>query len=123
MTGWALVGWVLAVNLVAFVAFGVDKSRARRGLWRLSENYLLMLAALGGWIGAKAGQRVFRHKTHKQPFRGALNAILLVPLLAILALTTPLLSVIADSLGPFAAAPEELPERPFPRRFGPGSGD
>jgi uncharacterized membrane protein YsdA (DUF1294 family) len=94
MIGWALVGWVLAINLVAFVAFGVDKRRAARGGWRVPESYLLMLAAAGGWIGAKAGQRLFRHKTHKQPFRTILNATLLVPLLVFLLLATPVLSVV-----------------------------
>ena len=121
MIEWALIGWALAVNLLAFVAFGVDKRRAERGTWRLSENYLLMLAALGGWIGAKAGQRWFRHKTRKQPFRGALNATLAVPLLAILALTTPVLSAIVKALGHSATPVEASPERALPRRFGPGS--
>ena len=123
MIGWALVAWVLAVNLLAFVAFGVDKRRAQQGLWRLSENYLLMLAAVGGWFGAKAGQHWFRHKTRKQPFRGLLNATLAVPVLAILALTTPLLRAAVQSIGTLAPPVETAPERRLPHRFGPGSGD
>jgi uncharacterized membrane protein YsdA (DUF1294 family) len=121
MIGWALVVWVLAVNLLAFVAFGVDKRRAQQGVWRLSEAYLLMLAAVGGWIGAKAGQRWFRHKTRKQPFRSTLNATLLVPILVVLALTTPVLPIIAKSVGTFAPPLETPPDRPLPHRFGPGS--
>ncbi len=127
MIWWALAAWVVAVNGLAFVAFGVDKRRAVRGDWRLSEAYLLMLAAVGGWVGAKAGQRWFRHKTRKEPFRSTLNSILVVPLLGLLVLTTPVLPMVAGLLGPLftrlAQDTRPVPERPFPRRFGPGSGD
>jgi uncharacterized membrane protein YsdA (DUF1294 family) len=55
--------------------FRLDKDRAIRGEWRVSETTLLTLAFLGGWFGAKAAQRRFRHKTRKQPFRIFLNLI------------------------------------------------
>lgn len=57
-----------AVNLAAFLAFGIDKARARAGGWRISEATLLGLALLGGTPGAYAARRHFRHKTRKQPF-------------------------------------------------------
>jgi len=123
MIGWALLGWIPAVNFLAFVAFGVDKSRARNGKWRLSERYLLLLAAGGGWVGAKAGQRWFRHKTRKQPFASLLNAALAVPVLAILALNTPVLPMLAKSLALDVPHSGVAADRPFPRRFGPGSDD
>lgn len=64
-----------AVNAVAFALFGFDKKRARADGWRVSENTLLMAALIGGWPGAKFGQRTFRHKTVKQPFVRALNFV------------------------------------------------
>ena len=64
---------ILAVNVVAFAAFGWDKLQARRDGWRLSERFLLTLATSGGILGAKLGQRYFRHKTTKQPFARRLN--------------------------------------------------
>jgi len=62
----ALVG---AVNLVAFLAFGVDKWKARRGRHRIPEARLLWLAFLTGFAGAWCGMSVFRHKTLKTSFR------------------------------------------------------
>ena len=59
---------LIAINFVAFAAFGLDKAKARRGAWRISEASLLWLAFLGGTLGAYAGRKAFRHKTRKQPF-------------------------------------------------------
>ena len=59
---------LIAINFVAFAAFGLDKAKAERGAWRISEASLLWLAFWGGTPGAYAGRAVFRHKTRKQPF-------------------------------------------------------
>ena len=80
----ALVVYVTFVNFLAVLAFRADKRRAERGLWRLSEGYLLPLALCGGWIGAKLAQHMFRHKTRKEPFRTRLNRIPAVWVLLVL---------------------------------------
>jgi uncharacterized membrane protein YsdA (DUF1294 family) len=67
--------YLLAVNLLTFGAFWLDKRRARQRLWRIPESKLLLLAVIGGWPGAKFAQRRFRHKTQKQPFAMILNVI------------------------------------------------
>jgi len=69
---------VVLINALAFALWGVDKRRARLGQWRVPEANLLAIAFLGGTIGAKLGQRVFRHKTRKQPFAGVLNMMCLL---------------------------------------------
>lgn len=56
-------------SAVAFMAYGADKSAARQRRWRTPESTLHTLALVGGWPGALVAQRVFRHKTTKQPFR------------------------------------------------------
>jgi len=70
--------YLAAVNLAAFAAMGWDKARAERGERRIPERTLLMLAAIGGSLGAVAAQQAFRHKTRKQPFGGILLVILAV---------------------------------------------
>ena len=74
----SLVGiYLLLVNVSAFGAFAIDKAAAESGRWRIPESTLLMLAFVGGSLGALIGQRVMRHKTRKQPFRALLIAIAL----------------------------------------------
>ncbi|MCR9274356.1 MULTISPECIES: DUF1294 domain-containing protein [Mameliella] len=84
-----LAGPFLLLNLLAFCLFGLDKTRARRGRWRLSERTLLTFAAVGGSIGAKIGQRVFRHKTTKQPFAFVLNVICMLHMALAVLLAMP----------------------------------
>jgi uncharacterized membrane protein YsdA (DUF1294 family)/cold shock CspA family protein len=59
----------LAVSVVTFAAYALDKSAARRGGWRTAESRLHLLALLGGWPGALVAQATLRHKSRKQPFR------------------------------------------------------
>ena len=49
--------------------YGADKSAAQKGRWRTRESVLHVLALIGGWPGALVAQRMFRHKTKKQPFQ------------------------------------------------------
>ena len=70
--------WLGIANVVAFLAFGWDKHRARTGARRISEGTLHGLALVGGSVGAVAGQHWFRHKTRKEPFRSTLYGIVLI---------------------------------------------
>ena len=78
--------YIAVINVVAFAAFGIDKLAARRGAWRIPEARLLGFAFFGGSPGAYAGRGLFRHKTRKQPFSGALHTIATVQLIALGAL-------------------------------------
>jgi len=66
---------LIALNLLAFAAFGIDKLSAKTNRRRIQESTLLLLALLGGTPGAYASRALFRHKTRKQPFSGRLHAI------------------------------------------------
>jgi uncharacterized membrane protein YsdA (DUF1294 family)/cold shock CspA family protein len=65
--------WLLApyvfFSASAVVMYREDKSAARRGAWRIPESNLHVVAVLGGWPGALVAQRLYRHKTTKEPFR------------------------------------------------------
>lgn len=73
---------LIAINFLAFAAFGIDKARAEAGAWRVSEGTLLRLAFFGGTPGAYAGRALFRHKTRKQPFCANLHAIAVLQVIA-----------------------------------------
>ena len=57
------------LSAVTFIVYGLDKRRAVRNRWRVSESSLHLLSVFGGWPGALAGQQLFRHKTQKLSFR------------------------------------------------------
>lgn len=55
------------MSLAAFIFYGADKYKAKKGKWRISERTLLLLAFFFGAPGAYLGMQKFRHKTqHKQ---------------------------------------------------------
>lgn len=78
---------LIAVNLLTFALFQIDKSLARSGGWRIRESTLLWLAFLGGTPGAYVARSLFRHKTRKQPFSNYLFAIAVLQVVAIGGLT------------------------------------
>ena len=57
------------MSLLAFALYRVDKSAAIQGARRTPESTLQVASLLGGWPGALIAQRVYRHKTRKQPFQ------------------------------------------------------
>lgn len=70
--------YLLVVNILAFVLFGVDKQKARRNKWRIPEKTLILSAVIGGSVGAILGMRFFHHKTRKARFAIGVPVILLV---------------------------------------------
>ena len=72
-----ILGYLVIINIVTFVVYGIDKWKAKRGNWRISEATLLMLAVIGGTIGALLGMKVWHHKTMHLKFKYGLPLILL----------------------------------------------
>ncbi|MFS9269169.1 DUF1294 domain-containing protein [Streptococcus infantis] len=60
---------LLIWNLLIFVIYGIDKSKAKRGAWRIPEKYLLSFAFLCGGFGAWLAGVTFHHKTRKWYFK------------------------------------------------------
>ena len=74
----ALLYYLIVINIVTFLVYGIDKWKAKQGSWRISEATLLILAVIGGSIGALLGMKVWRHKTMHKKFKYGLPLILLV---------------------------------------------
>ena len=72
-----LIYYLLGINLLTFFIYGIDKWKAKRNKWRVPEATLLMLAALGGSVGALLGMFVFHHKTKHKKFLIGVPLILL----------------------------------------------
>ena len=68
--------YLLAANIVTFVVFGIDKYKAKRGLWRIPEASLLTMAVIGGSIGAWLGTKVWHHKTRHKKFKYGIPLII-----------------------------------------------
>ena len=79
--------YLIAINIVTFIVYGIDKVKAMKGKWRISEATLLILAAIGGSIGALLGMKIWHHKTMHKKFKYGLPLILLAQI-ALIALTS-----------------------------------
>ena len=74
--------YLLAVNIAAFILYGLDKHKAQKDQWRISEKTLLGIAVIGGSAGAIAGMFFFRHKTKHWYFRYGLPVMLILQIIA-----------------------------------------
>lgn len=70
--------YLAAVNLVSFVMYGIDKYKAKKAKWRIPEATLLLMATIGGSIGAWAGMQVWHHKTLHKKFKYGVPVIFLL---------------------------------------------
>lgn len=75
MIGILALSYLVAINLLTWWLFSIDKKRAIRKDWRIPEKTLISAAVFGGWPAAKLAQRLLRHKNRKQPFAEKLNAV------------------------------------------------
>lgn len=73
-----LAAYLVIVNLLGFAVMGIDKKRAIRGAWRISEASLFLTALVGGSLGCTLGMHYFHHKTKHWYFRYGMPAIFLV---------------------------------------------
>lgn len=78
MIGW---GYLVLINVITWIVYGVDKQKAQKGKWRISENTLIGLAVIGGSIGALCGMYYFRHKTKKEKFSMGIPVIFAMQML------------------------------------------
>ena len=63
-----MVYYLIGVNLISFIIYGIDKYNAVHKYYRVSEYSLFCLSIFGGAIGSLIGMKVFHHKTKKLLF-------------------------------------------------------
>lgn len=86
-----VVFWLAAANLLGMILMGADKSRAKRGAWRIPEKTFFLLAVLGGSVGCWLGMYLFHHKTRHWYFVVGIPLILIAQILILFWLKTPIL--------------------------------
>ena len=73
------------MTLVTFVLYGADKSKAKKGKWRIPEKTLLLFAACFGGLGAFLGMKIFRHKTKHTSFKILVPVFMIIQFILIAA--------------------------------------
>ena len=71
-----LLSCIIGGNVITFVVYGIDKLKAKKGKWRVPETTLLLLAIVGGSVGAWCGVRVWHHKTMHAKFKYGIPLIM-----------------------------------------------
>lgn len=70
--------YLLAINSITFFMYGIDKWKAKRSKWRIPESTLLVMAVIGGSVGAWLGMKVWHHKTMHKKFKYGVPAIFFI---------------------------------------------
>ena len=79
---------LIGINVLTFLVYGIDKWNAKQGNRRISEATLLILAVIGGSIGALLGMQVWHHKTMHKKFKYGLPLVLLAQIALIFLIST-----------------------------------
>lgn len=88
--------YLAIINVATFFTFGIDKLKAKHAKWRIREAALLILAVLGGSIGALLGMKVWHHKTMHKKFKYGLPLILLAQIALIIFINNKVIWLITD---------------------------
>ncbi len=74
----AILIYLLVINAMTFIGYGLDKYKAKHDKWRISEATLLLLVVFGGSIGAWCGMKVWHHKTMHKKFKYGVPVIFIL---------------------------------------------
>ena len=76
--------YLVAINVVTFFVYGIDKLKAKRSKWRIPEATLLCMAIIGGSIGAWLGMKAWHHKTQHKKFKYGIPLILIIQVILLM---------------------------------------
>ena len=83
-----IICYLLAVNIVTVLLYGIDKYKAKKGKWRISEATVLTMATIGGSVGAWAGMRRWHHRTMHKKFKYGIPVIIIMQIALVVYLHT-----------------------------------
>ncbi len=75
--------YIIFINITAFITVFIDKQKAKKNKYRISEKALFILAVIGGSIGAYTSMLIFRHKTKKWYFKLGIPFIIITQILIV----------------------------------------
>ena len=70
--------YLIIINIITFIIYGIDKEKSKKNKYRISEKTLIILALIGGSLGALLGMYTFHHKTKKKKFTILIPLILII---------------------------------------------
>ena len=70
--------FIAILNVITFLIYAIDKWQAKKNRWRIPESILLLLAVLGGSIGALMGMKIWHHKTMHKKFKYGIPLIMIL---------------------------------------------
>lgn len=76
--------YLIIINILSFILYGIDKLKAIKKKERISEKALILIGILGGSIGSLIGMNLFRHKTKKLKFIIFLPLILIIHIIVVI---------------------------------------
>lgn len=75
--------YIVCINILTFMLFGIDKHKAKNGSYRIRESTLLGFCAVLGSVGGYMGMRFFHHKTHKKLFTIGVPLIFIIQIIVL----------------------------------------
>ncbi len=82
--GYLILTYFALITIIAFALMGIDKRKAKKGAYRISEASLFITALLGGSLGSVAGMLIFHHKTNHWYFQFFMPFIAFLQMAALL---------------------------------------
>ena len=79
-----LIYYIVLINIITFIIMYIDKQKAIKGKYRISEKTLIYLCVLGGSLGELMGMYTFRHKTKHRKFTIGVPILLVINILVII---------------------------------------
>ena len=80
--------YIGVMSVIAFIVYGIDKLKAKKNLWRVPEKVLILLAFIGGALGALIGMYTFHHKTKKLKFTVLVPLALIIHIALLILIAT-----------------------------------